>query len=740
MRFVKGLLGGKGNVSNDAEALLDALGSGNVPDNIWKQSLAVEKLEEALEHIPGSTFHALCSQNAGGVLDLLQRAVIEIERCLSLEELSDDDDQALSNVILIATRFLASMPEAAKAAASPLADLWTKPAAVEGAAPLGHRFIDAAVAVLFKETFTIDLKSEKAGKGKVAAPEPDTVSAPSGVDVPRLWATGVGVASAKGVGQGDPDDDTIANRQLGLQLLLAAVCGSVPARKGASKPATAKAKAAAQVAAPEVAEGDAAPRGCLEDYRGLSYLIDPAAPVPRRQELFYSLLSTAFDYDPVGTGVPYAGYFAEPSNEIFVHLCLQVLNVLLLDPSDFEVTSGIVARRPQEEILQGAASSSSSSSSASNNFFRTLLQNVSAEAEVNFIFDGLLNITSTVVDQKRTYLPRSMKVPPFLPEMLVFMTHLVACRGFLLGIAAHEDLNSFVSILVHMMFEVPAFLPEDSAAMLAASSLLQLTSCPEILAKLDDRVEDDLPKELPKLSTHLADMVALAVLKQASDKIGSAVTSPSHRCLVQFCFGSVANVTPFCNGLSQQTGVRLFASLERCAKAVQAKRGSSVMLDSVALIVESVVNAVQYRYGQNLDLAYGLVSRKDFVKELHTCMKGRVQEEGMPEEEASCVRDIVRYLEPASALLAQILPRFEAQVEAKGISNHEEAKKLLPQCVQHMLPTPHAFALRSVLPNAWLAQAAEAFLVRCLAEGPGGDVWEWEPTNGDSGAPAQGGN
>merc|ERR1719382_331526 len=68
--------------------------------------------------------------------------------------------------------------------------------------------------------------------------------------------------------------------------------------------------------------------------------------------LFCSLMSMVFSYDPVGWGVPYGGYFASGTEEELVDAALQVLCVVMdFDPLEepAAASGGVVTEKPAEE-------------------------------------------------------------------------------------------------------------------------------------------------------------------------------------------------------------------------------------------------------------------------------------------------------------------------------------------------------------------------------------------------------
>lgn len=75
--------------------------------------------------------------------------------------------------------------------------------------------------------------------------------------------------------------------------------------------------------------------------------------VPNTANLFCSLMSTVFSYDPVGWGVPYGGYLVSGSEEELVDVSLQVLCVVMdFDPKDEQLraSNGIVVREKEGDV------------------------------------------------------------------------------------------------------------------------------------------------------------------------------------------------------------------------------------------------------------------------------------------------------------------------------------------------------------------------------------------------------
>lgn len=178
-----------------------------------------------------------------------------------------------------------------------------------------------------------------------------------------------------------------------------------------------------------------------------------------------------------------------------------------------------------------------------------------------------------------------------------------------------------------------------------------------------------------------------------------------------------------------EVSIRFFALFERCAKVVLAKRSGTGAATWLPRLLEAIVNVLQYQYGTNPNIVYGLMTRRTMLSDL-TARIAELNngEDGAKTSEATdgdagklapdWSKEVAALLEPIVGLVEGIAPTFEAQVEKNEVSSPEEAKMFLPKSVLGLLPVPHAFAVRSLRHSDLTHRACERCIVDFLANGP----------------------
>lgn len=633
--------------------------------------------------------------------------------------------------------------------------------------PVAERIIDGAMRALFLEGFTIEPLEEdensfkrKAGVGVAGK---DIID---GIDVEALWYNHVGPCSSEDPKtseksfQSEPSDDTRENRCLALQLLLASLCGGAPAvvlkedaeeeaneakkppsrGRGAVKETPEK---AAEIASEQAQAADVAHRKQLiSDVRFLAYLQDPERNVPWRGELLFSLLGLTLDYDPHGLGVPYGGIFSGKKEENIVSLALQVLGLLLQCGGNLHIADevALLSRKPQELLGE----TSPILPCVDSNVFHIFLARIAAEHEVEFIGDGIATIFGTVSEERRSYLPGSTRLPCFLPELLVLVYHFCGCGDFVKGLCSSQrrdsdlDAPSLADSVLQLGFQgPPENVKEDDVVYIVMITLLRLTAHREFCDKLNEEYDGDVPDDLPDFKGSYADLVALAALKAASDKIGTSQVNHLHRCIVEVAFCTLCNISSFAEGLCMETCHRLFKLFERMSKVSVLRKGRSSIGVWLPHILQVFQNIVQYQYGPNVDIIYGLMTREAMLRDLVSLCNeapGAIADQtkdtngsgtaaSMPQEWWDQVQ---ARLHPVTMLLNAVVPTLTAEVEKNEVSSPADAKKFLPRTALGLLPVPHAFELRSIRGNVTQHRACERCLVHSVAHGPSGMLWEEE--------------
>jgi len=782
-----GLLGGKVGTRDVLKDVLEALAAKGVADDLWQKCLEAKDLEEVVEEEwPRDKLSELTANKAPLVFQLCARCATCVQAALSKhddagEELTDEAELALVNSILVLTQLLSAVPGPLQASSQqpdqrqqehPLAaHLWTDRGS-QGT--LGERMIDSAMRLLFLEGFTIeeieDSKPEKEEEDETEQPNPHKALV-NGVQPAVLWCEGVG---PEGGGPEKVGDDMRNNRQLCLQLLAALLCGAAPASPPAGSSDEAGPAATpgdrqrvADAVAMATLAGQEASRALMVEPRPLEYLCNPSKQVPRRGELLYSLLSVALGYDPHGYSVPYGGYFAGDKDELFTQLCLQILGLLLLDPNDVYVsgTEAVVSRRPQE---QRGSWSTGAWLSPRPHVFRKMLDGISSAQEVNFVVSGVVTLLGTVSEERGTYLPKSMKVPKFLSELLVLVFHLAACDSFVASACREDDIVDLATGVLHVAAEAPEHMHDDTITLLIWSIVLRLTSHRDACVAFLEDFDGDVPDDLPEVSGTFVDVVFVAALKQLGDYFLTATCNQLHRSVLDSCLFCMINLSPFAEGISIETCHRFFALVERCGKSVQ-KRSSHKGAALLPYLLEILENSMQYQYTTNAHLAYGILARAGMLRALDKLVTQVPQVAAddtrtpsptaalamspsrlaavtngsggvgnlSPRTEVSDIsttptsdetltlwrRNVKVHLDPLMAMLEAALPQLEAAVEKKDCSSPDEAKELMPKSILGLMPPPPVFTTRSVASCEVTHRACEHCLVACLAHGPLADLW-----------------
>jgi len=737
MRKLFGFLGGKGTPGDVVQELASQLLGGGVTRELWEKLVNFENLEEELEEQSRRealvTCLSQCPENCYGLIVLCVESM-EIQLAKKAKDFDAAAETILANAIVVLSYLLAAFPPATAQGSSEKAaeasnvsfvdKLWQ--VADPGQKPLGERIADAAMRALFHDGFTVD------------GPDVEDTEAPEAVKgiIPALiWQEGVGPE-----GSSQPKNDLQENRVVALQLLITFLSGGAPTAP------------VLQEAGEEDAEtiDRRLSRLVILDARPLAYLANPKRTVPFRGELLCSLMSVALGYDPHGFGVPYGGYFAGAKQEAFAHVCLQALGLMLQDvrdatdsQGDLSISSSIIIKRPQELLVtRKSIGSIPEEGPPAQHVFRELLSNISSAREVEFMVEGVVTLLGTVSKEKGSYLPSSMRLPPFLPELLIVVFHLTTCPKFVAGACA-EDIIGLIEGVLLAASQAPEHVCETTLSLIEAAILLNLTSYREVCAELEEDYEGNAPDGVPDFEGSVADLVAMAALAQASEFLNKSQVSTVQDSIVQMSFATVANVSAFADGFCMEVSSRLFSLFERCAKAVQLKRSRTGIVTHLPVLLEVFDNALQYRYSSNTNLAYGLMTRQVIFRELVSLVPqvqvADLAQEGDNGHELSrqWQEAVEVHLFPIAGLLEATVPILEAEVEKHEISNSDEAKELLPRCILGLMPPPHAFQLRSLRRCAATHVASEHVLAACLNDGPYAPLWDVEEESTPNASQAQ---
>eukprot|EP00930_Biecheleria_cincta_P032971 TRINITY_DN22839_c0_g1_i1.p1 TRINITY_DN22839_c0_g1~~TRINITY_DN22839_c0_g1_i1.p1 ORF type:complete len:895 (-),score=202.07 TRINITY_DN22839_c0_g1_i1:192-2876(-) len=725
--FLGGLLGSKKKASQDCldELIAELCGDG-VSSKVWEDVIAFENLEDELESAPKREKLVVClSTCADNIFALLHLCVDSIGGELAAKAGTFDEaaETRLANSLVILSYLLAATPpgtaqgfqtinpenEKQRREAGNIAfmeRLWT----VDDSRgrPLGECIADSILKCLFHDGFTVDLPPHDE--------EGDTRDSIDGVIPALLWAEGVGPE-----GSNQPAEDGVqSNRVVALQALIALISGGSPS--------------ADLEAADSAGASDQLARFLILDTRALRYLCEPQRTVPFRRELFYSLLSVALGYDPHGYGVPYGGYFAGAKQEAFAQLCLQALGLLLQDVQDATFSGGslcvsqcLLVTRPQEQLFPKKALAENDL--PASHFFRELLLSISTEREVSFMMDGVASLLGTVGKERGSYLPSSLRLPPFLPEVLLLVLHLTASRPVIEYACEQEEIANLLEGVLQAACQTPEHVSENALSAVEAAILLNLTAYREVCIELDEDFEGGLPDDLPDFEGSGADLVALAALTQASESIGKCKGSSFHRSIIEMNLATFANLSIFADGFCVEVTSRIFSIFDRCAKAAQVVRGRDGLAIFLPILLEAFNNVLQYKYVPNVNLAYGLMTRHAQFKEMASLISQELEKASRLDpssDNQQWLMDLQTHLHVITVLLDVTVPMLEAEVSKKDISSSDEAKDLLPRCILGLMPPPHAFQLRSLLPCAFTHFGCEHVLAASVGNGPLAPLWEVE--------------
>ncbi|CAE7389667.1 Hid1 [Symbiodinium sp. CCMP2456] len=725
MRRILGFIGGKASAGDVLEELSSELLGPGVSPEVWERLLNLNNLEEELENHPRRESLVVClARCPDNFHALIVRCLetVETELAKKADDLDEAAETVLANALFVMSYLLAALPAAAAggvgtedaeareaAGAAFMEKLWT----VSGAEtkPLGERIADSALRALFHDGFTVE---------EPDATEDDEVQEVDGVMPALIWQEGVGPEGSSQPKNGDMQ----ANRVVGLQLLLALLAAGAPSA------------IVAQESIDDASVDARLSRLLIPDARPLAYLSDPSRTIPFRAELFYSLLSVAMGYDPHGFGLPYGGYFAGAKQEAFAHLCIQALGLLLQDvrdaalgKGDMSILPSVATKRPQELLISRKSIPEEEGASVQN-VFRDMLAARGSQAEVEFMVEGIVTLLGTVSKEKGSYLPSSMRLPPFLPELLVLVFHLTACPKFVAGACAEGEVISLIEGVLLAANQAPEHVDESGLSLIEAAILLNLTSYREVCVELDEDFDGSLPESIPDFEGTAADFVALAALAQANENLGKCKASKIHDNIVQMSLFTLANVSTFADGLCMEVTSRLFSLFERCVKSLQLSRERLGFASHLPILLEAFDNALQYRYGGNTNLAYGLMTRQAIFRDLVSLVP-QVQchidlDKDGEKERQQWQQRVEMHLHPISMLLDATVPMLEAEVEKHEISNSDEAKELLPRCILGLMPPPHAFQMRHLQRCAATHLTCEHLLAACLGDGPVCPLWEVE--------------
>eukprot|EP00927_Polykrikos_kofoidii_P087064 TRINITY_DN9946_c0_g2_i1.p1 TRINITY_DN9946_c0_g2~~TRINITY_DN9946_c0_g2_i1.p1 ORF type:complete len:922 (+),score=176.17 TRINITY_DN9946_c0_g2_i1:357-2768(+) len=591
---------------------------------------------------------------------------------------------------------------------------------------LPERAVNAAMKFLFQDNLCVM--------------EPSKEVVIDGVDVARLWRTDVGV------GPGAPENLTLQPqnsqdlrqaRSTGLNLLICTLVGQAPLMVAKMAMAAAeKVDNAGKPAAASAVIAEDRPRP-IADTRLLAYLVDPANDVPFRKELFFSLLSTVFSYNPT---VPYMYIFSNNEEETFVHVCLSVLCLLLHDHVQDDGCAGSLLKWFPQECLDKKAPAVLGE--VRRHVFRELVANLRGGAESVFLACGAGEMLES---------PTSIRAPPFLAELLLVVMNLAGSEEFISAVRAEEEASTIVTGLLLIMDNAPEHVDKDVFALLVGVTVLRFTAAPTLYETLTEEYTGIAPDGIVSFEGSACDIIALVALNTISDRLSTSLVIPMHSSIVEVCFGILVNLSTFAEGFNTAVSCKMFSIFNRCSKVAQLKKGTMGLGKYLPLFLESIGNIVQYQYHCSENVVYGMMTRKsDFDDVMSfvttavsagraaldsaepsspTTVDGEKKIEGeivikQRRENMELWSEMQKHLAPLVGMIAAVAPLLEQAIEKKDLHSADEAKECLPKSALGMLPVPHAFALRSIGNTSHLTRAFEICSLGCIVRGPIGGTWD----------------
>jgi len=326
--------------------------------------------------------------------------------------------------------------------------------------------------------------------------------------------------------------------------------------------------------------------------------------------LFGSLMSIVCTYDPVGWGIPYGSFFSSGTEEALVDVALQVLCVLI----DFDsregkadATATVVAKETTVVAKEMTAEPEDRT-----NVFRFMLSNITREADIELIYDGIVRLLSTPYQANKMTLPKSFRAVEFYQEALVLFWHLMTVNPCFVKRVV-DDLNTNEIVLpVLYLFQV-AQSSEQLVGLLHAASfvLLVLSSERSFSVRLNEPYHGGVPFKIPSFNGCHADVVTLVLHNVISDFLAK----PQYEALVEILTTVLCNISPYIKSFSLESSLKLCSLIERCSKPAYLFR-SAFAHRSLTFLLELLNNVVQYQYGGNAILVCAVLRQKNIFMQL----------------------------------------------------------------------------------------------------------------------------
>eukprot|EP00922_Rhytidocystis_sp_ex-Travisia-forbesii_P051308 GHVS01076168.1.p1 GENE.GHVS01076168.1~~GHVS01076168.1.p1 ORF type:complete len:792 (-),score=105.76 GHVS01076168.1:117-2492(-) len=476
--------------------------------------------------------------------------------------------------------------------------------------------------------------------------------------------------------------------------------------------------------------------------------------------LFCSLMSTVFTYNPVGFGVPYGSLFSGADEEELVNLCLQMLVVLMdFNPSVFSQDAQGVAhgeappsqmsqrcvdpkavRRSvegEEDISPQNGSSPEkkdvSEPPVARNVFRTMLSGIKKDSEIDLIFDGFVRLLQSCPNARNTYLPNSTQQVPFHQELLILLWHLVTTNGaFLRRMTSRLNSNKLLVPLLFLLLDASNSRQDWAAGPskvgllhMCSFILLVLSSEREFAVRLNEPFTEKFPLDISLFQGCHADLLALVIHRVVVDSTNSSANDS----LIDMLLTVLSNISAYVKGFCPESCVKLLHLLDRFSRQGWLFKAPYHYHD-VFFLLDMLNNLVQYQYEGNQKLIYSILRQKDVFLELHNLQFPAKFAEASPvseEPNGSAADKVVGEdidkseqwrptsewfddwksklpLQTITRLIHCLLPMVEGECAEKGLVDQSEVLEFLQRTTMvGLLPVPHPIIIRNYQPNAYTA-------------------------------------
>ncbi|CAJ1361480.1 unnamed protein product [Effrenium voratum] len=351
------------------------------------------------------------------------------------------------------------------------------------------------------------------------------------------------------------------------------------------------------------------------------------------------------------------------------------------------------------------------------NVFRYMLQQITKDTEIDFIFTGLLRLLSSVHQAEQTYLPNSMRSVAFYQEAVGagFSFKAVAQAHFCCDDFLPTRVEALV-LLWHALTVNPSFTKRAGAlsqifmdepnAFLSTKALAppQLNASPWNVTFFD----------LPICLLHTASFVLLVLSSERSFAV--RLNEP---CAERATDALVAvQVSPYIKSFCLESCLKLLSLAERLGRPGYIFR-TAFTHHSLVFLVEMLNNLVQYQYEGNVMMVYAILRQSQVFQKIGTLSIGDAKkksedralfgakaedaEEGseskakwVPTEEWLEGVKKKLPLQTLLCLIEHLNPQLEALCVEKDVTDQAEVLSYLKSTtLVGILPVPHPIVIRT---------------------------------------------